>query len=216
MEVRPREPEGGYIVDGHRRVAAIRRAVAAGKDLTDPKDGKLWIRIRQFEGNDVERVIRIITSNSNKKLPPMHIAFVYSQLVAFQWTPQMIADRFKVSKTSVESYLTLGNANHDVQKLVGDGEVTKTAAVESVRELGEAAGPALKAALKVAKERGKAKISASDIKAKPAVSKRDLQVAETVRTAILAIYWADNVEDFSDKLRALNLSEVIAAGNKTA
>jgi ParB family chromosome partitioning protein len=217
LEVRPREPEGAYIVDGHRRVAAIRRAVTAGKDLADPKDGKLWIRVRQFEGNDVERVIRIITSNSNKKLPPVHIAFVYTQLIAFQWTPQMIADRFKVSRQSVDSYLTLGNANHDVQKLVGDGVVTKTAAVEAVREHADAAGPVLSAALKVKQESGKekVKVGAADIKVKPAVSKRELLIAEVMRSAALNCYSPDDsAADWAEKIRAISAADIIMAGVK--
>lgn len=82
LEVRPRAEGGVWLVDGHRRHAAIGRADAAGAPLRD-KFGELMVRIEAFDGNDADRTVRILSSNKNRQLLPNEKAFGYQRLARF-------------------------------------------------------------------------------------------------------------------------------------
>lgn len=62
LEVRPRDDGGVWIVEGHRRHRAYLRCRDAGKPVE-------WIAILPFTGSDVERIARIMNSNSQLSLP---------------------------------------------------------------------------------------------------------------------------------------------------
>lgn len=175
MEVRPR-PEGGvYVVDGHRRHKQIGRAIAAGLFLPNKKDGKFWIAIRQFEGNDIKRTTRILTSNRGKGLTPLQLAAIYPRYRGFGMSPEEIAVEIGKSIGHVKQILDLADSNSDVQQMVAKGEVSATLAIQVQRREGENAGPLLKAAHQKAKK----KVTASALR-KPGASKRDLAVAAAV------------------------------------
>lgn len=166
LDVRPREGGGVWIVDGHRRHRQIGRAIEAGKFLPDPRTGKYLIPIKQFTGNDVDRVARIATSNEGKKLNPLQLADVYKRLAAFGLSSTDIAAKVNRTAAHVEQILVLANANHDVQTLVSTGAVSATIAVNTVKKLGESAGPALKAEHEKAKSMGKTKVTAGSMRPK--------------------------------------------------
>lgn len=52
---------GVDVIDGHRRTTADQELLAEGLKIE-------WIRIEPFEGNDLERQARILTSQDNRKL----------------------------------------------------------------------------------------------------------------------------------------------------
>ncbi len=164
LEVRPRDGGGVFIVDGHRRAAAMRRAVAAGLPMQD-KAGDVWVSIRQFVGNDLDRKLRIVTSNENKTLTPLQLGHVYRD--ANVWaTVADIARRVGKSDTHVAGCIALANGNSDVHAMVRAGEVSATLAGQVVREHGEAAGAVLAAASVKAKASGKKRITAATVKPK--------------------------------------------------
>jgi len=162
LEVRPRAEGGVYVVEGHRRVILIRRAIEAGAQMAD-KDGVVWIPVTQFMGNDVDRIARTITSNNQKPLTPIQICTQYKKLRAFNLDASEIAMAVNKSESHVKTMLALGDANHDVQQLVKDGAVSVTLATATVKEHGENAGAVLKAAESTAKAKGKAKITAKSM-----------------------------------------------------
>lgn len=161
MDVRPRPDGGVWIVDGHRRHKQIGRAIAAGKFLPSPKDGKIWIRIQQFTGNDIKRVAHIAVSNKKKALPALQLADVYGRLAGFGLTADEIAKEVHCSRSHVDSIMILAGANHDVQKMVKDGSVSATLAIDTTRKHQDAAGPVLAAALTKAKASGKKRVTAT-------------------------------------------------------
>lgn len=164
MEVRPREEGGAWIVDGHRRHKQIGRAIQAGAIAPDKKTGLHLIPVRQFGGNDLQRLYRIKTSNKNKPLAPLQFAELCRRARdGFNQSVKDIADGMQCSISAVEQALILASANHDVHQLVKAGEVSKTTAVKIVRSKGESAGAVLKEAQQAARMQGKKKITAKQI-----------------------------------------------------
>jgi hypothetical protein len=59
------------------------------------------------------------------------------------------------------------------------------------------------------------KVGAADIKVKPAVSKRELLIAEVMRSAALNCYSPDDsAADWAEKIRAISAADIIMAGVK--
>lgn len=161
LEVRPRDEGGMWIVDGHRRHAAIGRALDRGAPLRDPKTGVAWIHVVIFEGNDADRVARIITSAANKPLTPLEISEGYKRLRAFNWTPAQIGKKVGKTAEHVLQLLALGDAGSDVRQMVSAGEVSATLAAKAARKHGEKAGEVLGEQLQTAKAHGKARVTPS-------------------------------------------------------
>lgn len=181
LEVRPREEGGVWIVDGHRRHKQIGRAIAAGNFPPNPKDKKFWITVRQFEGNDIKRTTRILTSNRAKGLTPLQLSAIYPRYRGFGMSPEEIAVEIGKSISHVKQILDLADSNSDVQKMVSAGEVSATLAIQMQRQEGENAGPKLKAAHAKIIAAGGTKVTPSAISAGH-VSKRDMAVAVAICT----------------------------------
>lgn len=164
LEVRPREEGGVWIVDGHRRHRQIGRAIAAGKCIPDKKTGLHLIPIRQFTGNDLERLYRIATSNKSKKMKPMQFAELCRRAhFGFGQSTKDIAEGMQCPVSAVDAALVLAGANHEVQQMVAAGEVAPTTAAKVVKAEGEKAGAVLQQAQQAARLNGKKKITAKSI-----------------------------------------------------
>lgn len=154
LEVRPRDDGGVWLVDGHRRHKQFGRGMREGKIPANPKDGQFWMKIKQFEGSDIDRVVRIATSNEGKKLTPFQRADVYKRLAAFGLNASQIAEKVHHSRKHVEDMLALANSNHDVQNAVKAGEIASTTAIGVIKEHGEKAGAVIADEVKKAKAQG--------------------------------------------------------------
>lgn len=163
LEVRPREGGGVFIVDGHRRHKQIGRAIAAGAPIANPKDKKNWIPVTQFDGNDIKRTARILTSNQNKTVSAQGFVFVYERLKGFGLSPAEIAKECNTKLSHVQAHLILASGNHDVQAQVAAGEVSTTNAVAIIKKHGDAAGAVLNEAKQAARLQGKSKVTAKQI-----------------------------------------------------
>ena len=163
LEVRIRAEGGVWIVDGHRRHAAIGRALERGAALRNPKDGVAWIHVVYFEGNDADRTARIITSAANKPLTALEVAEGYKRLRAFGWSPAQIAAKVGKTAEHVLQVLALGDANNDVRQLVSAGKVSATIAAKTARKHGEQAGAVLGEQLEAATAQGKTRVTASTV-----------------------------------------------------
>lgn len=156
LEVRPRDDGGVWIVEGHRRHRAYSRCRDTGKPVE-------WIAILPFTGSDVERIARIMNSNSQLALTPYEQSQVVKELAGFNLSPDEIAALVGKSRGTVDKLLTLTQANYDVQALVREGSVAVDAAVDRVKEHGEAAGKVLAVDVAKAKKAGKKKVTKSFI-----------------------------------------------------
>lgn len=163
LEVRPRAEGGVWLVDGHRRHAAIGRADKAGAPLRD-KTGELMVRIEAFDGNDADRTLRILSSARGRHLHPLEQALGYQRLSRFGWDNARIAEANRVSPQWVGKMLLLAGANSDVHRLVFAGKAAASVAAEAVRMHGEQAGAFLAGELEKAAVGGKTKVTSGSIK----------------------------------------------------
>lgn len=157
LEVIARDEGGVWVVEGHRRRRCYARCAEAGK----PVDR---IHIMPFNGSDVQRLARIMTSNNQLPLSDMEQAAVIQELHnAFNQTTSEIAKLVNKSVPTVEKLLLLSTANHDVQREVKSGTVSVDVAVDRVKEYGEKAGEVLQKDKASAAAQGKKKVTRSVI-----------------------------------------------------
>lgn len=147
---------GVELVDGHRRYDAIGRAIARGMPIE-------WVSIVAFQGNEIDRQARIYTSNRNAPLRPLEAARGFKRFRGAGLDSAEIAAIVHCSRTHVENYLVLADAERDVQELVRSSLVAADVAVEAVRKLGSQAGEFLAGKVGQVKAAGKAKVTASTI-----------------------------------------------------
>lgn len=216
LEVRPRAEGGVWLVDGHRRHAAIGRADKAGAPLRD-KTGELMVRIEAFDGNDADRTVRILSSNKNRQLHPLEKAFGYQRLARFCWDNSRIAEADRVSPQWVGKMLVLASANSDVHRLVFSGSVSASVAADAVKQRGERAGEFLLGELEKASAGGKKKVTAGSIKGKTYSRKTVSAYVERVGAFVSAFpeaqrhAIANSETDFQVTVSARALRELLSA-----
>lgn len=154
LEVEARDEGGVWIVEGHRRNLAYRRMREAGRPVE-------WIEITQFQGNNVDRLARIMTSNNQLALDDYEKSQVVKGLHALNLDEAQIAKAVHESVHVVKQLLAIAYANHDVQELVKDGEASNALVVARVEEFGEKAGEVLRKDVAEAKAAGKKKATKS-------------------------------------------------------
>lgn len=165
LEVIARDEGGVWVVEGHRRRRCYARCAEAGK----PVDR---IHIMPFNGSDVQRLARIMTSNNQLPLSDMEQAAVIQELNnAFNQTTSEIAKLVNKSVATVEKLLLLSTANYDVQREVKSGTVSVDVAVDRVKEYGEKAGEVLQKDKASAAAKGKKKVTRSVIAPEISVKK---------------------------------------------
>lgn len=174
LEVRMRDEGGVWIVDGHRRYAAIGRALARGIPLRSEKDGECWVDIVLFEGNNIDRNERVLTSAENEPLEAIETAEGYKRFRAWGLTTAQIAARARKSTEHVLQILALGDADSPVQTMVSEGAVSATVAAKVARENGSKAAAILGEKLEEVKAKGKTRITPADM-AKPGTKTSDLR-----------------------------------------
>ncbi len=216
LEVRPRAEGGVWLVDGHRRHAAIGRADAAGAPLRD-KAGELMVRIEAFAGNDADRTLRILSSARGRHLHPLEQAFGYQRLSRFGWDNARIAESNRVSSQWVGKMLVLAGANSDVHRLVFGGKASASVAADAVRQHGERAGAFLSGELEKASADGKKKVTAGSIKGKAYPRKVVSAYVERVSSFVSTLPEAQrnaitkSETDFQVSVSAKALRELLAA-----
>ncbi|MFY1875585.1 ParB/RepB/Spo0J family partition protein [Achromobacter xylosoxidans] len=147
---------GVELVDGHRRFDAMGRAIAQGFPIN-------WVSIVPFQGNKIDRMARVYTSNKNSQLRPMEAARGFKNFRGAGLDSAEIAAATHFSRTHVENYLVLADAERDVQELVRTCKVSAEVAIDAVRKLGASAGDFLAGKFDQAKAAGKSKVTASSI-----------------------------------------------------
>ncbi|HIE4238441.1 TPA: chromosome partitioning protein ParB [Serratia marcescens] len=155
LEVIPRDDGGVWIIEGHRRNENFHRLLnEAGR----PVD---WIRIDPFEGNNIERIARVRTSNNQLPITDYEEALLVRDLQNLNLTADKIAEVLHIPRYKVDNALVLLSANYDVHQLVEEGTVDIPLAVERVKKHGEKAGELLKDDVAKAQKKGKPKATKS-------------------------------------------------------
>ena len=131
------------VTNGHRRLAAVRRAIAEGWEcagvscILDSKAAKL---------NEAERSLTLITTNSSHPLEALELAEPLRRMRAAGWDQNQIASRTGFSQGKVSYLLLLADSPENIRQAVRRDELSPTLAVKLVREHGEKAGEVFEAA----------------------------------------------------------------------
>lgn len=165
VEVRPRDEGGMWIVDGHARIDAYRRATLAGVPLQDSKDGHVYVLATIFQGSDADRTLRLITSAEGRTLTPLQQSEVMKRLRGYGWSPSEIARKTGRSAEYISQLLALGDADSDIKTLVTTGQVSALVAAKAVRKHKGQAKAVLKEQLETVKAKGKSKVTATTVAA---------------------------------------------------
>lgn len=163
VETRPREKGGQWLVDGHARHEAYKRAHKRGVPVADPKDGQLYLLTIPFVGNDADRLVRTITSAEGRTLTPLQLANRYSLLAKLGWKAEDIAKKVGKTGEHVRNVLKLADADTEVQQLVATGKVSASEAIKVVKKHGGEAKAVLQKAVKTAAKTGKKKATAKTL-----------------------------------------------------
>lgn len=140
------------IVDGHHRHAASMKNIAEGYDIKS-------LDVRQFRGNDADRVAHMLNSASGLALTPLQLGVQYRKLIGFGWTEKAIADRRGKTVQHVKDMIQLAEANSDVHQAVNAGLISGTAALGIVKKHGSKAGEVIREGLEAAQASGKTKVT---------------------------------------------------------
>ena len=146
-----------FIVDGHQRRRGAMLAIERGAPIEH-------LDCLPFRGNDMDRVLLMLTSAEGLKLKPLGVADSYLRLNRMGKTSAEIAKRVNRTASHIDAMLVLATANSDVHALVRRGDVAATTAIDAVRTHGEKAGAFLAGKLQEVQAKGKKTLKPSAIK----------------------------------------------------
>ncbi len=165
------------VVEGHCRRRGLRLAIARGADI--PR-----VTVIPFQGNDRERVEVMLRSAQGLKLETLDIARGYLRLLRMGYKPASIAASQNKPVARIEQLLMLANAGADVQELVRSGAVSPDAAIEALKEHGEAAVTVLSQQLETARSEGRKRVTKPSVRGRSVPRKTVDAVFTQVEAAI--------------------------------
>lgn len=139
-------------VEGHCRRRGALLAIERGADIP-------FLEFIPFRGNEFERLKLMLRSDGSLKFKPLEVAIGYKRMRNQGQDNKAIAEAMQKTPSHVEQMLLLADAEADVHKLVKDGVVAATAAIEAIRKHGTKAGEILAGMLE-----GKGKVSRGAVK----------------------------------------------------
>jgi ParB family chromosome partitioning protein len=147
-----------YIVDGHSRFEAVKRANAKGAGIET-------LPVSIFPKSDSPSVLAdlaiatVLNNNSTRPLSPIELAIVVKRLTGYNVEKAEIARRLGITARYVDDLLLLHGAPASMQEAVRSGKVSATLAIAEIRQHGEKAPERIGEALKRAAAEGKAKVT---------------------------------------------------------
>lgn len=142
-----------YFYDGEHRYDAARAATLDGAEFPDgipvawAKDG---VTVKDL-------TVHLVQGNAGAALNQVELAAVVRRLKALGLEKDQIATEIGKSARHVDNLLVLAGANQTVKQAVATGKFAAAEAVKLLRKDPKSAGDTIKAAVKAAEEKGKAK-----------------------------------------------------------
>lgn len=142
-----------FFYDGEHRYDAARAATLDGAEFADgipvawAKDG---VTVRDL-------TVHLVQGNAGAALNQVELAAVVRRLKALGLDKDQIAVEIGKTPRHVDNLLVLAGANQTVKQAVASGKFAAAEAVKLIRKDPKAAGETIKAAVKAAEDRGKAK-----------------------------------------------------------
>jgi DNA-binding transcriptional regulator YhcF (GntR family) len=150
--------EGRIIArDGHCRTRAALKLLDRGIEY--------MLEARQLRGNDADALFHMLGSDQGKRFSPLEHGRGFLRAVRMGHSVADIAKRTGHHRSTIENGLALAEAPAAVHKLVGEGKVSSSTALKTIRSEGATkATEALQAAVAQAQAEGKTKVTERDIK----------------------------------------------------
>jgi ParB family chromosome partitioning protein len=147
------------LVDGHRRMTAVKYLLSKGYDIP-------FVKVLPFTGNEEDRVLAMVTTGTGQKpLTELEQAEAIKRLVTFHYKPEEIAKKVGKSLPHIYNMLTLANASKKVKELVSSGDISGTTIVHIVRETSDEREQyrMVEEAIADAKKQGKKKATSKNV-----------------------------------------------------
>ena len=132
-----------YVVDGHSRLEAARRANKQGAEI------KTLPVVLTPEGTSLAdlTVQTVLNNNSTKPLSPVEVAVVVKRLLGYNMAKADIAKRLGITTRYVEDLLVLLGAPASIMEAVRSGKMAATLAIQEIKAHGAKASERVKEAL---------------------------------------------------------------------
>ena len=117
------------LVDGERRLRAVRKLNAEGCELTT-----VTVEFEKAHITEAERLLQAMSRNQTVHLTPLEEANAFRRFIAWGWSQAQIAQRKGVSPAFVSGRLALLEATPTLVAAVTNGHVTTAEATQIVRE----------------------------------------------------------------------------------
>lgn len=143
------------VTDGHCRHEAIGIAVAKGAELL-----KIPVVVKPSSTSAEDLIVAMVSSNAGKLLTPYELGTVCKRLDGFGWDGARIAQRLSFSPGYVADLLFLQGCPLAVRRLVQEGHVAASTAIDAVKKHGDKAIDVLNGAVDKAVMGGKTKATA--------------------------------------------------------
>lgn len=116
-----------YLVDGHRRIAAVRLLAERGINILIP------IKPESKGVSEEQRIINMVVANDSKPLNYVEMAEVVVRLQNYGWSDKEISDKLCWATSQISFLRTLNTASHTVKEYVSNGYISAAEAVNLVR-----------------------------------------------------------------------------------
>lgn len=146
-----------YVVEGHQRRRGALLAIEEGAAIET-------LVCIPFRGNDMDRIHCQLSSQDGLKLKPVGIARNYLKLINMGSTEKDIATHCRKPIAHVKGMLVLAAAPTAVQRMVNQGTVSATLAIDMLRKHGDKAEEHLKGELASAQAKGKKKLKPAAVR----------------------------------------------------
>lgn len=144
--------------DGHRRFAAAQLAIKMGAPLE-----YLPLVLKDKSEMSMESLTKsLLHSNEGVPFTVFEKAVIAKRFKSYGWDDTKIAKELRVTPAFVGQLHTLSSSPMEIQRMVKEGTISATHAIETVKQHGEKAEEILTAAVVKAKAKGKGKATAKD------------------------------------------------------
>lgn len=137
-----------YLTDGHRRLEAVKKAIAGGANEIEA----VPVIVKPASTNMVDLTVAL--AKTGTALSPYELSIIVKRLIGYGADESMVAQRLGVTKRYVSDLMVLQGAPTKVRNMVMGGQVSATLAIQALREDPAAAEKKLAEAVKVAKSLG--------------------------------------------------------------
>lgn len=122
-----------YLTEGYRRYLAISYLLSEG--YTNYENGVAVNQVEVFvndkETSELDRMVRIFTSQNNKKLKPMELAVGLLRIKkAYKMTHEQIAKNIGMSRQWVDNKIALAEEPEEIQSAIKNNQISSTAALK--------------------------------------------------------------------------------------